>query len=357
MTTDAQRRSGSLPSSGPRLVGLDVARAVAIVGMVWVNFRVTIHGVGSAPAWAEALDGRAAALFVTLAGLGVSLMARGKPAAEVRKRLWARSALLWAFGMAWSPIWVGDILHYYGVWLAMAAVLITASSRILLGLAAVLPVVAVGLLLTLDYEAGWNLGALEYRDFWTFSGQLRHLFFNGLHPVVPWFSFLLIGMLLGRLELSKAHVQKRLAIGGFGLWAATEGVSDGLVWATNDVLGKESAPYLFGTMSMPPTLFYMVAGASLAVAVIGVCLWGTDRVGVNRAVQVLSHLGQLSLSVYIVHVGVALTGQALFPGAPILAGVLPAMVGFVLLALLSCHQWRLRNRRGPFEQLLRRVAG
>ena len=62
----------------PRVVGFDIARALAVFGMVAVNFKV-VMGAGSAgPDWLVGvvglLEGRAAATFVVLAGVGISLM-------------------------------------------------------------------------------------------------------------------------------------------------------------------------------------------------------------------------------------------------------------------------------------------
>lgn len=349
------------PAATGRLVGLDVARAFAIIGMVWVNFRMTLHHFSEAPAIAQVLDGRAAALFVTLAGVGVSLMARRTPTAEVRRLLWKRAAVLWVFGMAWSPVWIGDILHYYGVWLAMAALLVTVSSRALLGLAAVLPVVATGMLLTLDYTQGWDFTELTYTDFWTLGGQLRNLFFNGLHPTIPWLSFLLVGMVVGRAELTDTRLQRRMVVGGLGMWATTELLSKAVVAATTPAIGADVAPHLFGTNAMPPSLPYMVAAGSLAIAVIGASQWFVQQrpfgLGTGRPTRALTHLGQLSLSVYIVHVFVVVVGHTLFFGAPLATVVLPAALLFVALALPAADQWRQHHRRGPFEQLLRKVTG
>lgn len=60
---------------GNRLHGLDIARFFAFVGMVLVNFRIAAM-VEATPGWASSLtnhmEGRAAALFVVLAGLGLA---------------------------------------------------------------------------------------------------------------------------------------------------------------------------------------------------------------------------------------------------------------------------------------------
>ena len=63
-----------------RVEGYDLARALAIVGMVIVNFTVVMGAEAGDPAWlrrlVSSLEGRAAAVFVTLAGVGMSLMSR-----------------------------------------------------------------------------------------------------------------------------------------------------------------------------------------------------------------------------------------------------------------------------------------
>jgi len=47
------------------------------------------------------------------------------------------------------------------------------------------------LLLIVDYEAGWDFTTLTYTGFWTIDGFVRNLFYNGFHPVIPWFAFML----------------------------------------------------------------------------------------------------------------------------------------------------------------------
>src|SRR5262245_18623590 len=66
-----------------RVEGFDVARAVAIVGMVIVHFTSVLSYETTPPRLLELLgllDGRAAALFVLLAGIGVTLMTRSSVA-------------------------------------------------------------------------------------------------------------------------------------------------------------------------------------------------------------------------------------------------------------------------------------
>ena len=73
-------QSPSSPSAAPRVPGLDLARAGAILGMVLVNFHLVVAGGAGDPEWLQSavasLQGRAAATFVVLAGVGASQIGR-----------------------------------------------------------------------------------------------------------------------------------------------------------------------------------------------------------------------------------------------------------------------------------------
>ena len=123
-----------------RQVGFDVARALAVIGMVIVNFKVVLGADKQGADWlvwlVGLLDGRAAATFVILAGVGISLLSRRArknndplALAEKRKTLLKRALFLFCFGLIYAPVWPADILHFYGIYLLLGAVLINASDR------------------------------------------------------------------------------------------------------------------------------------------------------------------------------------------------------------------------------------
>ena len=58
-----------------RIIGIDVARALSIVGMVVVNFKVVFgeEGKNFIKLLASVFDGKASATFVVLAGVGIAL--------------------------------------------------------------------------------------------------------------------------------------------------------------------------------------------------------------------------------------------------------------------------------------------
>jgi len=58
-----------------RIIGIDVARALAVIGMVIVNFKVVLGEKGQnwVKLLASVFDGKASATFVVLAGVGIAL--------------------------------------------------------------------------------------------------------------------------------------------------------------------------------------------------------------------------------------------------------------------------------------------
>ncbi len=127
--THNRKRLPQLP--GPRMPGIDMARALAILGMVLVNFRAKAGATAASLDglnWvAERAEGKAAALFLVLAGVGISLRscrARARPADWLRREriaLLERAAVLFVLGTMLLHVWNYDILHVYGLYLALAA--------------------------------------------------------------------------------------------------------------------------------------------------------------------------------------------------------------------------------------------
>src|SRR5262245_22349026 len=92
-----------------RILGYDVARSMAMLGMIVVHFGLVMAVDQARPAWSawimHVLDGRAAATFVVLVGVGLTLRSRRAVAAggdraidPVRTTLIRRGVFLLAMG-------------------------------------------------------------------------------------------------------------------------------------------------------------------------------------------------------------------------------------------------------------------
>ncbi len=361
------------PSFGKRarIEGYDIARAVAVLGMVVVNFKVAM-GADSSEGWlgslAGLLDGKAAATFVVLAGVGMSLMARRALAAsdasqlgQVRRTLLGRALFLFVVGLAYTPLWNADILHFYGVYIALGAFVLSWSGLALAGVAAAVNVGFLLMLVTLDYEAGWNWANLEYEGIFSPVGMLRHLFFNGFHPVFPWLTYLLLGIWLGRQDLTDRA--RRLQIGGAGL-AVVVGVSGLSRWLVG-LIGvaidgdPETTVALFGTTPMPPNVFAMLAGSGAAVFVIAAAIELEQHIRGLRLTRALVAAGQLALTLYVAHVVLGMGGLLLIGRleGQSLVFALGSAAAFMVLAVVFADVWRARWSRGPLEAVMRRITG
>ena len=199
-----------------RILGFDFARGLAIIGMVFVNFMVVMTTGSDTFLYnlVDMLSGKAAALFVVLAGVGMSLMYKSamesgdsEKRRKVKVRLLKRAAFLFVLGLSYA-----DILHYYGVYIVIGVALLGASKRVLLSVSSLLVVGYSFLLLFFNYETGWDFTTLEYLDFFTVQGFFRNLFLNGFHPVIPWVAFLLVGIWVGRLDFHNLHTRRCIAI-------------------------------------------------------------------------------------------------------------------------------------------------
>ena len=183
-----------------RMVGIDLARCLAIIGMMIINFNETIarsyEGSGLLLYFVRFIPGRAAVAFVMLAGVGMSLMSRrarlsGDPVLrrKVQANLFRRAAMLFVTGMLFIIVWEGDILHFYGVFLLAGAILLFRPSYWLWGLIVLLNIGFIAMLLTFSYSAGWDWTDLSFTDFWSLKGYVRNLIYNGWFPVFPLVQF------------------------------------------------------------------------------------------------------------------------------------------------------------------------
>ncbi|UJH70723.1 heparan-alpha-glucosaminide N-acetyltransferase domain-containing protein [Ornithinimicrobium sp. INDO-MA30-4] len=128
--------------SRPRLVGLDVARAIALIGMFAAHIGPRYDASGDLSATFTVVAGRSSALFAVLAGVSLVLMSARRlqrdPAAVgvVRAQIASRALLIAALGAFIGALGSGVavILVNYGVLFLLAIPVITWGWRRLLAL-------------------------------------------------------------------------------------------------------------------------------------------------------------------------------------------------------------------------------
>lgn len=353
-----------------RIEGLDFARALAMLGMFIVNFGVITGSTTNGSTWLIAFqhlfEGRASAVFVMLAGIGTALMTRQARESkdpillrQNRLTLWKRALLLFVIGIVLYAIgWTGDILHYYGVYMFVAAWLIAQSKKRMMFIIGVILILSQWLQIQFNYLAGWHptYVLLEYLDFWTPAGFIRNLLFNGYHPLFPWICFFLIGMLIGTLDLTNRTLRKILLVTGLLLVTMTEACSTVFIKMTTiHLLDVESALYLFDTGSIPPNMMYVLSNSASAIVLIVGSIYLVETCK-NKVIQSLILTGQMSLTHYVGHVfigiGILIVCQKL-ENQTLAFSMLYACCYFLGCVFVSVW-WRAKHHRGPLEFIMRK---
>lgn len=355
-----------------RVIGYDLARSLALFGMVVVNFKIVMGAAPNGPLWlsnlAALLEGRAAATFVVLAGVGISLLSRKSretgdrhAISRTRNSLLKRACFLFVVGLLYTPLWPADILNFYGIYIAVAAFLFTSSTLRLSLLSGLLLIGFSAMLFLFDYEQGWNWQTFEYQEFWSPLGMLRRLFFNGFHPVIPWLAFLLLGMIIGRLEMTDRTIRNRVLKIGIAVAVSVETASwllTNSLSADASVADQEIIAALFGTSPMPPMPLYMLAGAGVACAIIAASVSLGIRCADHRWIKPLVSTGQLALTLYVAHVVVGmgcLEAIGRLENQPLVFS-LSASITFFIASVAFATLWRSRFERGPIEMLMHLIT-
>ncbi|GAB3409186.1 heparan-alpha-glucosaminide N-acetyltransferase domain-containing protein [Schumannella luteola] len=213
------------PSTGrastARLIAIDIARFIAIVGMMGNHL-----ALGYFEPLTVAVSGFPSTLFAVLGGVSAVLSTRkyvenGQRLAASLS-LAARGAVVGLIGVALglTPTFVAVVLVYYGVGMIVTAVLLHLPSPVLLALAAALAVGGPHLnLLVHDVAQLDTLGELSYADPFQF---LRSVAFTGTYPVITWLAYMLAGVLAARVLLNPERLRSavRLVAVGAGMLAA-----------------------------------------------------------------------------------------------------------------------------------------
>lgn len=355
-----------------RIIGIDVARALAVVGMIIVNFKMVIGGEGSgfSKVFVSLFEGKAAATFVVLAGVGIALASNSlykkydiEKAKKVRGSIIKKALFLFIVGTSYLFVWPADILHFYGIYMIITLVLINQKAKTVLfaaiGLIFSYPI----LMLLFSYDEGWNFNDFSYSGFWTIPGFLRNLFYNGFHPVIPWTAFMLIGLWFGRQNLNDDRFVKKTLFFSLGIFSLTQLFSILSITILSNVDPKASAKLsqVLGTSPMPPLPIYMISGSSIATAVISLCILVGRKYSNRPLIDVLNKTGKMALTFYVAHVIV---------GMGLIEILLPEKMGkstadfslvyallFSMICVIFAFFWLKKKKSGPLEYLMRKLTG
>ena len=345
-------------ASADRLIGIDAARGLALIGMMAVHIFPSRDLDDSISTAYFIASGRSAALFAVLAGVGLALAnGRTEPPSGEKLRAAAtatvvRAAVIGLIGLVLGELnsGVAVILVNYGFLFLVGALFLGLRARTLLWMASIwiLAGPVLSHLIRMRLPAP-DLGVPGF-DMLSQPGLLlREVFFTGYYPVFSWMAYLWMGMGLGRLNLKMQAV--RVLLVGAALAVASKVASWFLLGPLGGSQFLEELPIQFFGVTPPTTWWYLAVSVphsatpfdlahtiGTSLFVIGLCLL------IARLVNWIAAAGAMTLSIYTFHVG-ALATQA-DKDDPLNLFVIhaAAAVAFGLI-------WRHFVGRGPLESM------
>ncbi|AZI66086.1 heparan-alpha-glucosaminide N-acetyltransferase domain-containing protein (plasmid) [Rhodococcus qingshengii] len=241
MTAGPLAPTEALPAATKqRLLGIDAARGIALLGMMAVHSLVAVSDDGSPTLSYSIAAGRSSALFAVLAGVGIAFTTgrarvergvRGATAASLAARAAAVGAIGLLLGYTDAEYAV-VILPYYAILFLIAIPLVYLPTRILAALALMITVAVPGII----EKLGTTLPAPSL-DNPTLPGIIDHparwateLLLNGEFPALPWTAYICAGIVIGRLTLTSATVAGALLMFGTALAVASRILSEILIF-------------------------------------------------------------------------------------------------------------------------------
>lgn len=338
---------------GPaRLVGVDLARGLAVVGMLAAHL-LTIEPFDPAVSatWVDVVNGRSSILFATLAGVSIGLVTggtrpvRGPARSRASARLALRAGLLWMLGIlliaTGVPVYV--ILPAYAILFLLSLPFLGLGAPALFLIAGVIALVMPFVQVLLDAAPLWQTAAGEQLD----------AVLGWHYPFPTWIAFLLAGLGLARCDLRSTRVAAialaagaALAAVGYSLDAAPLGDAEPFFaqWWT-------ALPHSTG-------LLEVIGSGGFAIAVIGASLL-VCRTFVRWIAVPLRAVGSMPLTAYTVQLVVWAVIAAIALGDP------GDLVGFrdlapfwpmTLALIVGCTAWVVLVGRGPLEAAIDRFT-
>jgi uncharacterized membrane protein YeiB len=325
-----------------RIPGLDVARGLAILGMLAAH---TLPGDGD-----EFYDGRSSIVFATLAGISLGLMTggehpvpRGSTRGRARLSIVIRACLLIALGLS---LWllgtnIAVILDSYG-FLFLVCVPLLFLNRWALALLAVLCAVVGPTVVEAISDVTSPTGAAPVAADNPLIVPLSWL--DSYYPAPVWLAYVLAGLAIARFGVTRPRVQGIMVVGG----AAVAALGYGLSAAVGDPVEAHT-----------DTTAEAISSGALALAVIGLLVAGIGRITGGPGwmlARPLVSAGSMPLSIYTAQVLVIALVDALHPRPHDDAFSWMLFACLALGSIIFALAWRLFFSQGPLEWLFARLT-
>lgn len=343
---------------------LDATRTVAFLGIIILNYHGYLNrseAIGAnepnffvriMDAWNGVLA-PSPVIFVLVSGISCALLTSANFDRWVLVR---RGVLLFTLGSIFEWVWNGTILPYFGLYFVLAAAVFSWSRRNIVLVAAFCTVSAAALSLwrfqreTNFHSTAWLSPAQPDSP----RNLVLRFFVDYTHPVLPWFSFFCVGLVIGR-SLPWFFANRNRIIAPLGLSIAA-------VYTVSTVVRRSTDGAWQRVTSTDPFERGVLAtvGVTLsAVLVLIIVSWIVDALPTSGIVDVFVRAGRVTLTLYVLHgLGYNLIVNRLEWVTPTGLDAALGLSAFMWLLLVSFGAWWNRFLgRGPLERVLRGFGG
>lgn len=342
----------------------------------------------------ETARGRSSALFALLAGFSLIIITgrprprTGRAGRQAAARVAIRAVVLLILGYALTALGteVDVILSFYGLLFLAVLPLYRLRAATLALIAAsgalILPQLLYAIRKSIE-DGAWADTVIQADPLAWISGTdgVVELLFTGSYPALTWAPFLIAGMAVARLDLTRPGIRSRLAltggalavIGYGGSWlalhlvphalsiisSATGGGSASSAWWSDTVGEPENGTPLAWLLVAAPhsqTTLSVFGNTGVALAALTGCLTVAARMPrLTRSLAPVSAVGTMALTAYVLHIVALWLLTDVWHVAAVedetMSG-LPVLLAFVAAAMLLATAWTRHFRRGPLEHLL-----
>ena len=368
--------------SDGRIASLDVMRAIALFGIIVLNYHgyLNFQGVSTSnepsifERWWHPFEGVLAnpfpVGFVMVAGMGVALLFNRDHTAQqnshsisdTRWRLARRGLFLFTLGYGVEWVWAGTILPYYGAYFLIGSIIATWSQAKLIMLSA-FSVLAAALIEWWRLEQLFN-GNLTL---WlspaapnTPRDLLIRLFIDYTHPIFPWLMFFIVGILLGRVYTQIAAI--RLKLFTFASAAVV------FAYTLNSIVNSRSFDesgsderwsHLASTQPFDRGILYVAASIGVVIAVFMLVTVLCERYRETLIVRLAQTTGQMTLTIYLAHIFIynAVVNWWHLVTPTGLDTAMTMSIAVYISAIIWANWWHHHYGRGPAERIYRHFGG
>lgn len=343
---------------------LDATRTIALLGIIILNYhgylnRYDAIGANKENFFARIMDAwngvlaPSPVIFVLVSGISCSLLASANFDRWVLVR---RGILLFTLGSMFEWVWNGTILPYYGLYFILAAFIVGWSRRNIVAVIAACSTSAAVLSL-------WRFFREQDLHSTTWLSPARpdsprnfifRYFVDYTHPILPWFAFFCVGLLIGRsLPWFLANRTRFLVPLVAGIAA---------IYTLSTVVRRRTDGAWQRATSTDPFERGILATLGVTLSAILVVIIVSLLVDVFRdapITDVFVRAGQTTLTLYLLHgfsYNVVVNRLHWVRPTGLDTALCLSVVTWVVLIALGAWWHRLIGR-GPVERLLRKVGG